>query len=216
MEIACSSEGGVALLLPNGASSSHYVLLDGFRAYVRSHGLGLLKLMEKFGPSTLYLITGCHKSSAWGITLSVQHSETTAISIKLLAHEIAGGKLQYSWQESSTSKSSHAGPRARPKREKSKENQCIFIRGIKIAKRDTPIIKYLKPISVKAVDGSRDVKSAVRENRSGTSPTSGGSTSGQTQSRTSRSGGGADETDSSLSLEDIGGTNMVCLLEHEP
>ncbi|KAJ7734062.1 hypothetical protein B0H16DRAFT_1695911 [Mycena metata] len=206
MKIASSSEGGVALLLPNGASSWHYVLLDGFRTHVRSHGLGLLKLMEKLdGPSTLYLITGCHKSSAWGITLSVQHSETTDVSIEFLAHEIAGGKLQYSWEESSTFKSSHAGPRARPKREKSNENQCIFIRGIKIAKRGTPIIKYLKPISVKAVDGSRDVKSAIRENRSETSPSSGGSSSDRTQSS---SGGGANEADSALSLEDIGGTSM--------
>ncbi|KAJ6499779.1 hypothetical protein DFH09DRAFT_1035136, partial [Mycena vulgaris] len=167
MKISCSSEGGVALLLPHGAFLSHYPFLKRILKHALTHGLTWLEFLEKLdAPSTLYLITGCYKSSAWGITVSAKHSNAGGVTMQLLAHEITDGQLKYSWHTSGGSHVHRAGPGPRPKQEKDNKNQCIFIQGYIIAKK-TNLLQKLLPFNpvpgIDALEGSNDTKSALDE-----------------------------------------------------
>jgi hypothetical protein len=142
------------------------LFLDRFRDYAFSHGLAWFDWQKKLGlaSSTFYLITGCHKSSAWAVTASSKNSSTGAITMKLLVHEI-GGYVHYSWENSGNSKFSNCGPPPRPKAECTNENHCIFIRGYTIAKKDIFfLLRKRHEIVVDGIEGSgSDIKSSVQE-----------------------------------------------------
>jgi hypothetical protein len=121
-----------------------------------------------------------------------------------------GGKVGYSWEQSTNSESSHAGPLRKPS-EKDWENQCVFIRGYIIVKRDRLASLWRKPIDIKATEGSPDLKSSLKKDRVGNSPgTSGGLSGGQTSNDHGYSGGGdALQLTSEISVEEIPGTSVV-------
>ncbi|KAJ7856021.1 hypothetical protein B0H13DRAFT_1902809 [Mycena leptocephala] len=167
IQISFSSKGGVAFVLPNGATSFNHIFLDRILKHASANGLAWLESMAKLGRrGDLYLITGCHKASAWGITVSAEQSQQAGITMQLLVQE-NGGNIGYSWHASHTSHTSVLGPRSpRPKEEKDKENQCIFIRGYKIAKKEekrwTPWSKSPEQkLEIDAVEGYKETKSAL-------------------------------------------------------
>ncbi|KAJ7136961.1 hypothetical protein C8R44DRAFT_728891 [Mycena epipterygia] len=210
MKISCSSEGGAALLLPNGATSFNHLFLADILKHAFAHGLDWLECTRR---STLYLVTGCHKSSAWGITFSGKHSNEAGITMSLVAQDIGGGKLEYSWHNSGSTYSSRAGPGPRPKEEKDKENQCIFIRGYTIAK------KTFLPSGGSTGGGGPSGGSAGGSGGAGdgaggsaggggpsgvSAESSGGS---QRPAHNPPSDGGPADTDSAISVEKIAGTS---------
>jgi hypothetical protein len=212
VQISCSSSEGAALILPNGASSQDLTPLARFRNHAHDYGTDWFNLLEKWGFAgrKFYLITGCHKSSAWGVTFSGARSTQGDVNMALGSCSI-GGKIGYSWENSSDSESSHAGPLREPAEKDWGENQSVFIRGYIIVKRDRLGSLLRKPIEVKAIGGSRDIKSTLGRAWSGNSPGTSGGSHGSNTSASNHGGGGASQSHLAISVEQIPGTSVVSL-----
>ncbi|KAF7368716.1 hypothetical protein MVEN_00196300 [Mycena venus] len=214
VQISCSSDKGAALLLPKGASSQDLNPLARFRDHALAYGSSWFIFLEKWGfaGKRIYLITGCHKSSGWGITFSAARSGQGNIDM-VLGSSLIGGKLGYSWENSTNSENSHAGPLREPAEEDWGENQCVFIRGYIIVKRDRLASLLRTPIEVKAIGGYPDIKSSLARDRLGTSSkTSGESNTSKTSdsSGSTHGGGGhskSELSDSTISVERIPGSS---------
>ncbi|KAJ6489704.1 hypothetical protein DFH09DRAFT_375436 [Mycena vulgaris] len=207
IQIACSSEAGAALLVPNGASAKVLAPHNRFHDHAVAHGLAWLNFMKKWGQTDgLYLITACHKSSAWGITLSANRSQNQEIAMELVAREIAGGKLHYSWENSSNSKSSRAGPPPRAMEESKDENQCIFLREYLIVKKTEFLFR--RKLEVKAIKGSGDGLESSAD-RTKTSSRSAETSKSSTKFTSGRSdfGGHSSQAESAVLVQQIPGTS---------
>lgn len=211
VQITCSSDEGAALVLPTGASSQDLTPLSRFLHHIHNSAAVWFSFLEEWGfaGNCIYLVTGCHKSSGWGITFSAARSGQGDVNMTL-GSSFIGGKLGYSWENSTNSESSHAGPLRELAEEGWGQNQCVFIRGYVIVKRDRLASLWRKPIKVKATEGSPDVKSSLR---TGGTPGTPGAAGGSTESPTSRANPGSGSSPSeSIEIEMVPGTNVVSLI----
>ncbi|KAJ7657657.1 hypothetical protein DFH06DRAFT_452641 [Mycena polygramma] len=117
VHIACSTDEGAALVLPTGASSQDLTPLSRFRHHAHNSAAKWFKFLEEWGfaGNTLYLITGCHKSSGWGITFSALRGDQGDVNMTL-GLDSFGGRL---------------GTPGRPRRTPNRPTQAPFVRHMK-------------------------------------------------------------------------------------
>ncbi|KAJ7306997.1 hypothetical protein DFH08DRAFT_975556 [Mycena albidolilacea] len=97
------SKEGAILVLPQGASRQNLLPLEIFRAHVRKYSAQWYTFAREFLPSagSLFVVTGCDKTTSWGIATSSTTSGTVGISLKLVVAGIADGTLapRYQWKD---------------------------------------------------------------------------------------------------------------------
>jgi hypothetical protein len=133
------SKEGAILFLPEGASRQNLLPIESFRSHVRKHSAQWYQFARDCLPSagSLFVVTGCDKTSSWGIAAASTTSGTVEISLKFTVAGIVDGSLspRYQWKDfgSATIRTSRecSAPRT--------ENQCIFIRGF-VVPRQIPIL----------------------------------------------------------------------------
>ncbi|KAF7356310.1 hypothetical protein MVEN_00963300 [Mycena venus] len=124
---------GAILVLPDGASRQDLLPDKTLRAHARKYSPQWYRYArEHTGP--LFVVTGCDKTTSWGIATASATSGAVDISLKFAVVGIAEGTLSplYQWREfgSATVRvSKEMSPRT--------ENQCIFIRGFFCAEKNT-------------------------------------------------------------------------------
>ena len=139
-EFASASNEGAILVLPEGADRHdlrNHLIFEGeaFRHGKSWYEFAFRRLgrtMISF--DSLYLITGCHKTSSWSLAAFHQPSSNFNFNAQFTAGPIVNGNINaaYSWQM--TSAIPHRiGPQPYNATQK---NQTVFIRGYKIAIRE--------------------------------------------------------------------------------
>ncbi|KAJ7312422.1 hypothetical protein DFH08DRAFT_822160 [Mycena albidolilacea] len=133
------SKEGAILVLPQGASRQNLLPLETFRAHVRKYSAQWYTFARDFLSSTgsLFVVTGCDKTTSWGIATSSTTSSTVGISLKFAVVGIAESTLapQYQWKDFSSATVRMSGENWPP----GTENQCIFIRGFLVS-RQIPLL----------------------------------------------------------------------------
>ncbi|KIM72179.1 hypothetical protein PILCRDRAFT_804222 [Piloderma croceum F 1598] len=133
-----SSTEAAILSLPEGASRQNIRNLAKFRSQgikntLRWYQFANGTLGREAPNGSLYLVTGCDKSAAWGIASISGASETSALSFKFTAAHLieASAAFTYSW-EMHCPATVRIGPEpcGNPGR---LQNQCVFLHGFKMA-----------------------------------------------------------------------------------
>jgi len=137
---SASSEAAV-LTLPEGAASQDLRNLAKFRRHALKHTASWYEFVNgtlgREAPNgSLYLVTGCDKSTTWGIASVSCASETNALSLKFTVAQIAeaSATYTYSW-ETYCPATVRTGPEPCENTDQP-QNQCVFLRGFKLAVRE--------------------------------------------------------------------------------
>jgi hypothetical protein len=156
---SASSEAAV-LTLPEGAARQNLSNITRFRHYAIKNALRWYEFVNntlgREAPNgSLYLVTGCDKSTTWGIASASSASETNSISLRFTAAKTiaAGAMYTYSWQTSCPA-TVRIGPNTCDN-PNPPQNQCNFLRGFKISIREGPMA---------AIKGSAKVAHNVNSN----------------------------------------------------
>ncbi|KAL4068846.1 hypothetical protein V8B97DRAFT_2024528 [Scleroderma yunnanense] len=132
IEFSSSSNEGALLVLPEEA----------LRSGKSWYEFAVTKLgRTRISADSLYLITGCHKTSSWSLAAFHQSSGGCNFNAQFTAGKIVNGNISaaYSWQMSS------AIPcRIGPEPYNEVKNQTVFIRGFKIAIRESTFFALLR------------------------------------------------------------------------
>ena len=127
--------------MPDGAIGEDYSNLKALRTYARENAESWYTFIsETWGWDTpngsLYLVSGCDKSAAWGIMTLRTTQAKRSFSANFTATKIAGVNAGYNCSWSNTGdaipRSSEASNLGIPQ----PQNQCLFVRGFKIMIRD--------------------------------------------------------------------------------
>jgi len=146
VEFSSSSNEGALLVLPEGADQHDLCNLrhfeeDALRCAKSWYKFAVTKLgRTRISANSLYLITGCHKTSSWSLAAFHQSSGSCDFNAQFTAGKIVNGNISaaYSWQMSS------AVPcRIGPQPYDAAQNQTVFIRGFKIAIRESILLAHL-------------------------------------------------------------------------
>ncbi|KAJ6519158.1 hypothetical protein C8R45DRAFT_13844 [Mycena sanguinolenta] len=133
------SKGGAILVLPQGASRQNLLPLQTFRAHVRKYSPQWYTFARDFLPSTgsLFVVTGCDKTTSWGLATASATSGSIGISLKFTVVGFAETTLQprYQWKDFGSAMVRMSGTDWAP----GTENQCIFIRGFWVP-RQIPLL----------------------------------------------------------------------------
>jgi hypothetical protein len=133
---SASSEAAV-LTLPEGAASEDILNLTKFRRQALKNTIlwyefvnGVLGREAPNG--SLYLVTGCDKSTTWGVASVSCTSDTSSLSLKFTAAQLveASAAYTYSW-ETYCPATVRTGPEPCGDSDLL-QNQCIFLRGFKL------------------------------------------------------------------------------------
>ncbi|KAF7980582.1 hypothetical protein HWV62_37763 [Athelia sp. TMB] len=172
------SEAAV-LNMPDGASSVDYRGLKELRSYAIRNGEswyefinGTLGLEAPNG--SLYLVTGCDKSTTWGIAAVSHGSSSNTIALRFTTAQVvqAAASYSYSW-ETHCPAFVRTGPDLR-KDEPLPQNQCLFVRGLKIRVRENAVARQVK--GAIRVDSTQNMQpSSVSSTRKSGSSQSGSS-----------------------------------------
>ncbi|KIK55435.1 hypothetical protein GYMLUDRAFT_62553 [Collybiopsis luxurians FD-317 M1] len=133
IELRFSESRGAVLMLPNGASRVDYSNLKILREYAALNAENWYRFVNgrnigrEAENGSLYLITGCDKTSPWEVAAYSAPSHGQTISIKFTS-PLADGKLCMT--RSSTFQSFLS---SRISNDSSTNNQAVFIRGFKIS-----------------------------------------------------------------------------------
>ncbi|KAK7040784.1 hypothetical protein VNI00_009690 [Paramarasmius palmivorus] len=141
-EVLCENETveGAILILPDGCSRIDLVNRATFLDQAIKHGASWLEYAasRRQEPTELYLITGCDKTSSWGIASFVEGGDET---LSLVFNEIENnGKTTYKWTHNAWS-TVHCKPETRkhPGRLSAADdydNQSLFLRGFVISRHE--------------------------------------------------------------------------------
>ncbi|ESK83813.1 hypothetical protein Moror_13544 [Moniliophthora roreri MCA 2997] len=149
-----NSDHGAILALPEG--SNLRILRDQgrFRDYARKHAKQWFQYAEEirrreFPPDrdpSLYLVTGCEKCSAWGITSFFNPQPTKLVIIPFNTANVdkgqAGGSNVYSWgYDSRCTTKCHPDADDLGWKGSPLQNQCVFLRGFKVTKKREAEVK---------------------------------------------------------------------------
>ena len=146
IEFSSSSNEGALLVLPEGADQHDLCNLRPFednalRCAKSWYKFAVTKLgRTRISANSLYIITGCHKTSSWSLEAFHQSNSSCDFNAQFTAGKIINGNIgaAYSWQMSS------AIPcRIGPQHYDASQNQTVFIRGFKIAIRESIIPSLL-------------------------------------------------------------------------
>ena len=147
----CSGSAGAVLTLPEGGSRAELRKRGIFYQYAARNATAWYQfangpdLCRQIGNGSLYLITGCDKSPAWGVASYSQPFGVPELSLKFMATvegEDGSSPLAYSWENYSSAivrtgrQQNQVGP-------ESTFNQCVFIRGLRISVRPQLLRKLL-------------------------------------------------------------------------
>ncbi|KAF7336816.1 Cell division control protein [Mycena venus] len=130
------SKEAAVLVLPEGASRQNLLPVENFRAHARRYSPQWYKFARDCLPSTgsLFVVTGCDKTTSWGIATASTMSGSVGFSLKFTVVGFAETTLapKYQWKDfgAATIRTSGENPL-------STENQCIFVRGFFCAEKDT-------------------------------------------------------------------------------
>ena len=147
IEFSSSSNQGALLVLPEGADKHDLCNLRLFEREALRYGkswyeFAVTKLgRTRISPDSLYLITGCHKTSSWSLAAFHQSSGSCNFNAKFTAGKIINGNISaaYSWQMASG-----VPCRIGPEPYDGVKNQTVFIRGFKIAIRENAFFSLLR------------------------------------------------------------------------
>ena len=147
IEFSSSSSEGALLVLPEGADKHDLCNLRLFEREALSCGkswyeFAVTKLgRTRISPDSLYLITGCHKTSSWSLAAFHQSSGSCNFNAKFTAGKIINGNISaaYDWQMTSG-----VPYRIGPEPYDEVKNQTVFIRGFKIAIRENAFLSLLR------------------------------------------------------------------------
>lgn len=108
---------------------------------------------------SLYLVTGCDKSSSWAVASQSSASEECKICLKVTACQITEGSssLEYSWDRQGTATAHVCSPLTVDGQAK-KKNQCPFIRGFKISVRDGAFSKMRRSVKLSLINPNKPEK----------------------------------------------------------
>ncbi|KAG6331233.1 hypothetical protein ID866_7855 [Astraeus odoratus] len=142
-----SSKEGALLILPEGADQHDLRNLRVFEQEAMRCGkawyeFAIQVLGRRIGPDSLYLITGCHKTSSWSLATFNQRSGSSGFNAQFTASPIINGNINaaYTWQMT-TAVPRRTGP---DPYDATKKNQTVFIRGYKIAIREKILLAFLR------------------------------------------------------------------------
>jgi hypothetical protein len=140
---------------------------------------------------SLYLITGCDKCESWGIASYSDESDDCDVCLTWTAAPVAEGHASYgySW-ETYSPVTVRVGPDRFGRGLPEKKNQCVFVRGFKIAVREGPWAKIFGSVNLASIRESnarkllphnsnsftnkqKDTSSSFKPNSSGISSSSG-------------------------------------------
>ncbi|KAF7370322.1 Tkl tkl-ccin protein kinase [Mycena sanguinolenta] len=129
------SKDGAILVLPQGASRQNLLPLETFRAHVRKHSAQWYTFARDFLPSTgsLFVVTGCDKTTSWGLATASAASGSVGISLKFTVVGLVESTLEprYQWKNFGSAMVRTSRTNWPP----GTENQCIFIRGFWVPRR---------------------------------------------------------------------------------
>ena len=199
-----SSHSEAAVLnMPDGAGSVDYRGLEDLRSYAIRNGEswydfvnGTLRIGALNG--SLYLVTGCDKSTTWGIAAVSNGSSSNTIALRFTAAQSvqASASYAYSW-ETHCPAFVRTGPDL-CEDESLPQNQCLFVRGLKIRVRENAVAKKVK--GRVEVESTQDMKpSSVSSARKSSSFPGASSSSRPSSKGSSRSGSSIGQQD----LEDV-------------
>lgn len=146
-EFTSTSNEGAILVLPEGADRHdlrNHLVFEGeaLRNGKSWYEFVLRRLGQTMiGFDSLYLITGCHKTSSWSLAAFHQPSGSSKFNARFTAGPIINGNIgaAYSWQMTSAAPY-RIGPQPYNATQK---DQTVFIRGYKIAVRDNGFLGRL-------------------------------------------------------------------------
>jgi hypothetical protein len=166
------------LHLPDGAKRHNLQNLKKLRDLALDHGTRWYEHARGFfgrdaPDGSLYLVTGCDKSSSWGTVSFSDIAEENGFSLMFTSAGIgeAEATCRSSWVNQSP-----ATVRTGPGDCSDKQNQCVFIRGFKISVRDSPLAaKLLGSVKLTSMPASKSSKNlsiydSLRRRGSGSSP----------------------------------------------
>ena len=147
IEFSSSSNQGALLVLPEGADKHDLFNLrlferEALRCGKSWYEFAVTKLgRTRISPDSLYLITGCHKTSSWSLAAFHQSSGSCNFNAKFTAGQIINGNISaaYNWQMASG-----VPCRIGPEPYGEVKNQTVFIRGFKIAIRENALLSLLR------------------------------------------------------------------------
>ncbi|KAJ7614208.1 hypothetical protein DFH06DRAFT_135646 [Mycena polygramma] len=140
------------LILPEGASRQDLLPVKSFRAHVRKFSDQWNQFARARLPpgESLFVVTGCDKTTSWGIATVSAASGTVGVSLKFALVGIAEGTVapRYQWEDfgSATVRASGEIWSART------ENQCIFIRGFFVPKTIPILTSISNKILLRGLD----------------------------------------------------------------
>lgn len=161
IDFSCTCEKGAILVLPDGACREDLRRLEKFRHAAEQHAMAWYEHARHCGlnPESLYLVTGCVKTSSWGVASILNASEERSACLKFTAASVAGAgaSYSYSWETHSP-----ADVRSGPKPPSEVQNQCVFLRGFKISFNENLKTLWSKKISFEIVDESDENRHGMR------------------------------------------------------
>ncbi|KAF9474983.1 hypothetical protein BDN70DRAFT_841560, partial [Pholiota conissans] len=154
--VSSASEGAI-LTMPEGVYSEDLARVSGFDRYLCENLESWYKYVNEVREwgvemGELHLVTGVHKSKAWGIA-TFSNEMTTAMDLRMRfksTDDLSTGRL-YSWEYDGVVDSPRTGP-TRSQQEaifqgddetqhQQFENQCLFVRTVNAAIRRTDAVK---------------------------------------------------------------------------
>jgi hypothetical protein len=146
MAFECTGSEGAILVLPDGAIHEDVRNLGKFREYAALNALNWYKLAlavckREIDNGDIRLVTGCDKSSAWGIAAFSSTSKGLhTISLALKAQPGPDGNTAYTWECSD-----ECDIRTSTGQEDGLRNQCTFVRCFTVSLCE---LEWMKLVSV--------------------------------------------------------------------
>ncbi|KZP15437.1 hypothetical protein FIBSPDRAFT_977812 [Athelia psychrophila] len=166
-----SSSESALLTMPHGAMGEDYDHIEDIRKYSIKNAPSWYTFINgtlaRWAPnSSLYVVTGCDKSTTWGIATSAENSSSSDFSLTF-AVKFVSASAGYSCSWSTTgitvhrnSTASNLGPGVMQP-----YNQCLFIRGFKIRAREGLFNTLMDPTVVPIIDHS-NIDKLLRQGKS--------------------------------------------------
>jgi hypothetical protein len=148
---------GAMVALPNGAASLDLRNKGKIHNLAFRCGLSWYKYANvdqgRMAPNgSLYVVTGCDKANAFQMASWSHDANEGEISVTFTAAELAEGIVSYSFTgETYSPVDVRVGPRSPSWR----QNQCIFLRGFKVAVREMPLALVKEAISLTDIIGAK-------------------------------------------------------------
>ena len=132
------------LALPAGASRQDLLDINKFRRHAIENAIRWYEFVNgnlgREAPNgSLYLVTGCDKSTTWGIASVAGATQVNTPSLRFTAAQLlqASAEYTYSWETHCP-----ATVRIGPSGLSTLQNQCIFLRGFKLTLREGPMAAW--------------------------------------------------------------------------